>query len=67
MLRAGTGKLALQLFEAVRQVCGGRPFAVIARFHRKYVDANRNIGNEKAVAAVGAPATACYHRFHDGQ
>lgn len=36
-----TGKLTEQLADAIEKQLGKRPYLVIARFHRKYADANR--------------------------
>lgn len=38
---SGTDRLTLALADAIEKKTGKRPFLVIARFHRKYVDANR--------------------------
>lgn len=57
----------MQLVKEIVEACGGKPFVVIARMKRKYVDANCNIGVAVHHAAVGDAAIACYHRFHDGE
>src|SRR5579884_4228768 len=37
----GTEELALQIARAIEAKMGKKPYYVIARFHRKYIDANR--------------------------
>lgn len=37
----GTEELAQAISEAVEKKCGTKPYLVAARFHRKYIDANR--------------------------
>lgn len=57
----GTAELAEKVAAALEKELGGKPFVVIARFHRKFADANRATadGCEEAGAL---PVHAAYHR-----
>lgn len=55
-----TDKIAEKLADALEQKLGRRPYVVIARFHRKYLDANR--GSEDAYES--AEAKAVYEAYH---
>src|SRR5829696_6210397 len=56
----GTDELAHAIAEAVEKKLGAKPYFVIARFHRKYLDANRppEIGLESKAAR---PVYDAYH------
>jgi N-formylglutamate amidohydrolase len=57
----GTEQLALKMAAAIEAKMGKKPYYVVARFHRKYVDANRpsKLGYE------GAKAKPVYDAYHD--
>jgi N-formylglutamate amidohydrolase len=56
----GTEELALEVAAAVENRFGKKPHYVIARFHRKYVDANR----PAAIAYEHAKAKPVYDAYH---
>lgn len=57
---AFTGQLTEKLADAIEEKLGRRPYVVIARFHRKYLDANR-----RARDAFESPqAEPVYHAYH---
>lgn len=57
----GTAELTKQLADAIEQELGKRPYTVIAKFHRKYVDANRP--EKRAYESKNAElAYDAYHR-----
>lgn len=73
----GTEELALQLAAAIEQEFGKKPYFVVARAHRKYVDFNRppEIAYDDADArpvyeayhaALGESCEAVQKRFHRG-
>src|SRR5262245_15709108 len=45
-----TDVLALSIAEELWRLTGKRPYVVVAKFHRKFIDANRSVGE-----AYGAP------------
>lgn len=55
-----TDKLTEMLADALEQEFGKRPYVVIARFHRKYVDANRR----SYAAYESDEASAVYDAYH---
>lgn len=57
---SNTDILTEQLADALQQKLGHRPYVVIARFHRKYLDANRR--PEDALESTEARAT--YDAYH---
>ena len=62
----GTAELAMAIVGELGRLSGGRhPAAVIARFHRRYVDANRSLAPKQA-AVAGPNGKACYDRYHAG-
>lgn len=56
-----TDRLTEQLAEALKRKLGHRPYVVIARFHRKYLDANRP--RQHALESERAEAT--YDAYHE--
>ncbi len=56
-----TVKLTERLADAIERKLGRRPYVVIARFHRRYVDANRSAGE----AYESSQAAAAYQAYHD--
>lgn len=57
---AFTGQLAEKLADAMESEFGKRPYVVIARFHRKYLDANR----PKRLAYESEEAESTYDAYH---
>jgi N-formylglutamate amidohydrolase len=57
---AGTSELAEQVAAALQSRTGERPYVVIARFSRKFVDANR----AQAEAIESAAAEPAYRQYH---
>ncbi|MEN9573340.1 MAG: hypothetical protein RL514_1195 [Verrucomicrobiota bacterium] len=57
---ANTDALTEKLADALEQKLGKRPYVVIARFHRKYIDANRRPQD----AFESAAAKATYEAYH---
>lgn len=55
-----TGQLAILIAEELKRLTGKSPYRVIAQFHRKYIDANRN--PEEAYAT--ADCAAAYRDYH---
>ena len=55
-----TDEVALALADRVEELVGGRPYAVIAGFHRKYIDANR----AESVAFEDSDARPYYLAYH---
>lgn len=60
----GTDRLADALAEAIEERVGKRPYVVVARFHRKYVDANRPARDAYETPAA-KPVYDAYHRALD--
>lgn len=58
---AGTRALAEQIASHLEARFGKRPYIVIARFHRKYLDANR----AQSEAMQSAEALPAYRAYHD--
>jgi N-formylglutamate amidohydrolase len=58
----GTDKLTEKLADAIEEKLGKRPYTVIARFHRKYLDANRR----ERDAYESQQAKAVYDTYHQG-
>lgn len=58
---SGTDRLALLLADAIEKKLEKRPYLVIARFHRKYVDANRPAADAYE-ATEAKPTYDAYHR-----
>ena len=58
---ANTGRLAEMLADAIEKQLGKRPYVVIARFHRKYIDANRT----RRWAYESKNAQAAYDAYHE--
>lgn len=57
---AGTDRLARAIADELKRLTGRAPYLVIARFHRKYIDANR-----RADEAYGDPGcAAAYEAYH---
>ncbi len=57
---AATERLTLAIAEELQRLTGKAPYLVIARFHRKYIDANRRSG--EAYADPGC--AAAYDAYH---
>lgn len=57
---SNTDLLTEKLADALERKLGKRPYVVIARFHRKYIDANRRPGE----AFEAAEAQATYDAYH---
>lgn len=57
----GTDKLTEEIADALEKQLGKRPYVVIARFHRKYLDANRSPGKAYEAASV----KEVYDAYHD--
>lgn len=57
---AYTGSLTERLADALEKELGKRPYVVIARFHRKYIDANR----PRAAAYESEAAKPVYDAYH---
>lgn len=57
---SGTAQLTEKLADALEKKLGKRPYVVIARFHRKYVDANR----PSSGAYEAKQAKATYDAYH---
>jgi N-formylglutamate amidohydrolase len=55
-----TGQLTRRIAEELKRLTGKSPYLVIAQFHRKYIDANRN--PEEAYAT--ADCAAAYRDYH---
>ena len=56
----GTEALALALAEEIRKLTGRSPYVVVAKFHRRYVDANRPM----ALALENDAAKPYYLHYH---
>lgn len=56
----GTAELALQVADALEQEMAGRPWLVVSRVHRRYVDFNRPV----AIAVECGEARAVYDVYH---
>lgn len=56
-----TDRLALAIAEELQQLTGKRPHLVIARFHRKYIDANRRADQ----AYDYSTCALAYEAYHD--
>jgi N-formylglutamate amidohydrolase len=56
----GTGELAQRAADIIEKKTGKRPYLVIARFSRKYIDANR-APEEAYESDAAAPAYRAYH------
>jgi N-formylglutamate amidohydrolase len=57
----GTEELAIGMAKEIRRITGQSPYLVVAKFHRKYADANRPV--EIAMEGPGAkPYYELYHR-----
>ncbi len=56
----GTEELTQELAQAIAKRMGKKPYLVVARFHRKYIDANRPID----VALESASARPIYEHYH---
>lgn len=56
----GTSELAERLADAIAKKLGGRPYLVIARFSRRYIDANR----EARLAYESKKAKPIYDAYH---
>jgi N-formylglutamate amidohydrolase len=57
---AGTDRLARAIADELKRLTGRAPYVVIARFHRKYIDANRRV--EEAYGDPGC--AAAYEAYH---
>jgi N-formylglutamate amidohydrolase len=57
----GTEELAYQLAEALEKKMGQKPYYVVAKFHRKYIDANR----PAEPSYEGPKAKPVYDLYHD--
>ena len=57
----GSEELAYQIAEAVEKKLGAKPYFVIAKFHRKYVDANR----PPEIGVEDKAARPVYDAYHD--
>lgn len=55
-----TDRLTYQLADAIEKKSGKRPYVIVARFHRKYVDANRR----QSRAYESERAKSAYETFH---
>jgi N-formylglutamate amidohydrolase len=55
-----TNQLTVKLADALEKKLGSRPYTVIARFHRKYVDANR----PRKLAYESEEVKAVYDTYH---
>ena len=55
-----TDRLAQGIAAEIERLTGKTPYLVIARFHRKYIDANRRLDE----AYAGAACQAIYDEFH---
>lgn len=55
-----TDELARRIAAEIERLTGRPPYLVIARFHRKYIDANRRLDE----AYAGAGCQAIYDEFH---
>ncbi len=58
---SNTDRLTERLADAIEKRMGKRPYVVIARFHRRYVDANRR----KELAVESPAAESTYRDYHD--
>ncbi|MDF1799281.1 MAG: N-formylglutamate amidohydrolase [Planctomycetota bacterium] len=56
----GTAELAMRTADALEELTGRRPYLVVARFHRRYADANR----PPAQAFEDAAAGVVYEAYH---
>lgn len=56
-----TDSLALDVAEAIEAKMGKKPYVVIAKFHRKFIDANR----PAEIAFESANAKPVYERYHE--
>jgi N-formylglutamate amidohydrolase len=56
----GTEDLAYQLAQAIEAKFGNKPYYVVARFHRKYIDPNR----PRDIAYESPKATPVYDAYH---
>ena len=57
---AGTSELAVALADAIEKRMGKRPYLVISKVHRKYLDPNRPSG----IAYEDSDAAPVYQRYH---
>ncbi|HEX5093786.1 MAG TPA: hypothetical protein VFV84_13950 [Burkholderiales bacterium] len=56
----GTEELALAMAGEIRRLTGQSPYLVVAKFHRRYADANRPV----AIALEGTAAKPYYELYH---
>ena len=57
---AGTSELAVALADAIEKRMGKRPYLVVSKVHRKYLDPNRPSG----IAYEDSDAAPVYQRYH---
>lgn len=57
---AGTSELAVALADAIEKRMGKRPYLVVSKVHRKYLDPNRPSG----IAFEDSDAAPVYQRYH---
>jgi N-formylglutamate amidohydrolase len=57
---AGTSELAVALADAIEKRIGKRPYLVVSKVHRKYLDPNRPSG----IAYEDSDAAPVYQRYH---